>query len=254
MRQTGAMSRPDSPRLEVADLGTILSVWAHPDDEGYCCGAIMAEAVRRGQRVVCVTATRGERGSTDEARWPNGPQLAELRTRELAAALAVLGVTEHHWLDYPDGGCAQVPLAEGVARIREFVDDVRPDTVLCFGPDGGTWHPDHIATSNWATAAARDSGARVLHSMHTAEWVSDLAEKFDPSAVMMDDREPVSAHVEDFALLHYAGGDGLEEKYRAMLCQESQVGPMLAMLGEDGYRQMLAEEGFVPDGYEVSAR
>ena len=31
--------------IRVEDLGTILSVWAHPDDETYLAGALMAEAV-----------------------------------------------------------------------------------------------------------------------------------------------------------------------------------------------------------------
>src|SRR3954449_1481005 len=70
------------------DLGTVLSVWAHPDDETYLCAGLMADAIRRGNRVVCVTATRGELGSTDEERWPPGPALAEVRTQELMAALA----------------------------------------------------------------------------------------------------------------------------------------------------------------------
>jgi LmbE family N-acetylglucosaminyl deacetylase len=50
--------------------GPMLSVWAHPDDETYLAGATMAQAVRDGRRVVCVTATRGELGSTDPERWP----------------------------------------------------------------------------------------------------------------------------------------------------------------------------------------
>ncbi|MDT4997130.1 MAG: mycothiol S-conjugate amidase, partial [Pseudonocardiales bacterium] len=115
--------------LAAADLGTILSVWAHPDDETYLCGGLMARAVRNGSRVVCVTATRGELGSPDEARWPSGQPLAAVRTKEMDAALAVLGVTEHHWLDYPDGGCADVDQAEAVRRVTELMADVRPDTV-----------------------------------------------------------------------------------------------------------------------------
>src|SRR5688572_4360145 len=67
--------------------GTVLSVWAHPDDETYLAGAIMADAVRGGSRVVCVTATRGELGSSDPERWPPGAPLAELRTWELEKAL-----------------------------------------------------------------------------------------------------------------------------------------------------------------------
>ena len=44
---------------DLTDLGTIMSVWAHPDDEAYLCGGLMAAAVDAGSRVVCVTATRG---------------------------------------------------------------------------------------------------------------------------------------------------------------------------------------------------
>ena len=45
------MTAPDS---SIAELGTILSVWAHPDDETYLAGGVMAAAVDAGQRVVCV--------------------------------------------------------------------------------------------------------------------------------------------------------------------------------------------------------
>jgi LmbE family N-acetylglucosaminyl deacetylase len=55
---------------DIRELGTILSVWAHPDDEAYLCGGIMAMATAAGSRVVCVTATRGELGVTDAERWP----------------------------------------------------------------------------------------------------------------------------------------------------------------------------------------
>jgi len=113
----------------------------------------MADAIARGHRVVCVTATRGELGSTDASRWPPGAQLAEVRTKELAASLAELGVTEHIWLDYPDGGCADVDEAEAAARIKAIAEDVQPDTVLTFGPDGATWHPDHITVSGCTSSA-----------------------------------------------------------------------------------------------------
>src|SRR3954469_13962289 len=151
-------------------LGTILSVWAHPDDETYLCGGLMARAVANGSRVVCVTATRGELGSPDEQRWPSGAPLAAVRTKEMDAALAVLGVTEHHWLDYPDGGCAEVDQGEATRRITELMADVKPDTVLTFGPDGMTGHDDHISASRWTTEAfgqvAKD-GATLHYATNT---------------------------------------------------------------------------------------
>ena len=52
------------------DLGTLLGIWAHPDDETYLSAGLMARRSVDGRRVVCVTATRGEGGSMDEERWP----------------------------------------------------------------------------------------------------------------------------------------------------------------------------------------
>ena len=39
-------------------LGTILGVWAHPDDDIYLSAGLMAVAAAAGERVVDVTATR----------------------------------------------------------------------------------------------------------------------------------------------------------------------------------------------------
>src|SRR3712207_9387975 len=77
----------------VAELGTVLGIWAHPDDEAYLSGGLMALARDGGSRVVCVTATRGEQGTPDPEEGP--PQrLAGERTRELACCLPVLGVSD----------------------------------------------------------------------------------------------------------------------------------------------------------------
>ena len=103
-------------RTGVAALGTFLGVWAHPDDEAYLSGGLMAMARDVGSRVVCVTATRGELGTTDPVAWPPS-RLAAERTGELARSLEILGVTEHHWLGYADGGCADVPAADAVERL-----------------------------------------------------------------------------------------------------------------------------------------
>ena len=63
------------------DLGTLLGIWAHPDDDIYLTAGLMAQAVRDGRRVVRVTATRGEGGSLDEERWPSATMGAGPRGR-----------------------------------------------------------------------------------------------------------------------------------------------------------------------------
>lgn len=128
----------------LALLGSVLGIWAHPDDETYSCGGLFAAAADAGNRVACVTATRGEAGSLDQVRWPP-ESLGEVRTRELDVALGMLGVSEHYWLDYADGGCAQVDAESAVRRLVAIIKDVQPDTILTFGPDGMTGHADHIA-------------------------------------------------------------------------------------------------------------
>ena len=72
-----------------SDIGVLLGVWAHPDDEAYLSAGLMATVRAAGGRVAVVTATRGEHGTSDPQAWP--PQrLARIRERELAASLAAL--------------------------------------------------------------------------------------------------------------------------------------------------------------------
>jgi LmbE family N-acetylglucosaminyl deacetylase len=159
------------------ELGTVLSVWAHPDDEAYLASGLMAQAVRDGGRVVCVTATRGEGGSLDEQRWP--PEtMGEVREGELLACLARLGVTEHEFLGLPDIDMATpLPETHGPGRIAELMDEVQPDTVLTFGPDGMTGHEAHKSVSRWTTDAfhaAAKPGARLFHATASDVWAKDF--------------------------------------------------------------------------------
>jgi LmbE family N-acetylglucosaminyl deacetylase len=233
----------------VARLGTILGVWAHPDDETYLSGGVMAAAVAQGQRVVCVTATRGEAGSVDEQRWPPA-QLSEVRTRELAAAFAHLGVTEHHWLDFPDGGCADVPEEEAVQRLVELLSQVRPSTVLTFGPDGITGHDDHVAVSRWVGRAvqvwteAGEDRPRVLHSAETIEWYATVADVFDPDEVYMG-FEPPRIPRSKAAWLVTWSDPWLAAKLEAIREQVSQTSGLFERFGDEGLRRAIAEEAFV---------
>jgi len=231
---------------DVAALGTILGVWAHPDDEAYLSGGLMALARDNGQRVVCVTATRGERGTPDPVAWPPD-RLAEERTRELARCLSILGVEEHHWLGYRDGGCAGADRDPAVARLAAVLGDVRPDTVLTFGPDGMTGHDDHRAACRWATEAfARvgKPGAVLAYATHTPDWV----ERFEPAlesvgAYMDDTRTPVTP-VDELAYAVQLEGDLLETKLRAIRSMTSQIEPLVAALGESFFRAGMVEEAF----------
>lgn len=229
--------------MDIGSLGTILGVWAHPDDETYLSAGIMAAAVRNGQRVVCVTATRGEAGSWDEERWPSR-RMGEIREAELMKCLAILGIADHRWLDYHDARCAEVPFEEGVARVLAILREVAPDTVLTFGPDGMTDHPDHKAISAWTTEAfarAAAPGARLYYATTTPDWAErwvPLANRFD---VFAPGTPPVTPR-EELAICLSLPGDIADLKLEAIAAHESQVEGLMTVFGVEGMRAAHLEE------------
>jgi LmbE family N-acetylglucosaminyl deacetylase len=232
-----------------ADLrwsGTLLGVWAHPDDEAYLCSGLMACARAAGERVVVVTATYGELGTPDPDRWPPD-RLRAQRRAELAASLAAIGVTEHHALDYADGGCADVPVDEAVARIGAVLAEVAPDTVVTFGPDGMTGHPDHQAVSDWTTRAWRAAGApgRLWYATKTAAWV-ERWRRFHAEVPIFERGGPPAADPADLALVLACEGDLLDRKVAALAAHDSQTAGLRDLLGPDRYRDWVAEEPFIP--------
>lgn len=140
---------------DVKQLGTILFVAAHPDDETFTAGGLLAAAAQNGQTVIVLTATKGEGGIQDESRWP-ADQLAQIRSSELAQALEIIGCAQHYWLDYADGGCATDSPDRAVQRIKELITEQQVDSIVTFGPDGLTGHPDHQTVSAWAAEACGD--------------------------------------------------------------------------------------------------
>jgi len=230
------------------DLGTILVVGAHPDDETFLASGLLAAAVRAEQRVATVTATRGEEGSFDEERWPTA-ELGGVRETEMLAGLAVLGVTDHTWLDYYDGTCAQVSLEEGTKRVRAHIERLAPDTVLTFGPDGMTGHPDHKAVCAWTTAAFVDvgkPGATLHYATNTREWADEFAPVMNQFNVFMEPGTPPITPIEDLSIAYTLPADILELKLAAIECHLSQTEGMLEAFGRDFFRKGMATEYFRP--------
>jgi LmbE family N-acetylglucosaminyl deacetylase len=227
---------------DLTGLGTIMSVWAHPDDEAYLCGGLMAAAVDAGLRVVCVTATRGELGVTDPARWPP-ERLAEIREAELAASLEILGVQEHRWLGFADGGCAAVPLAEGAETVAAVLREVRPDTVVTFSADGQTGHPDHIAVHHWCVTAVQETGIGTLHVVaNTAEWLEEFQTPLNQLGALVG--EPPTAWTAPLSVELVLGDDLLARKLAALAAQTSQTEAFRAAVGEEFYRAAFSTERF----------
>jgi N-acetyl-1-D-myo-inositol-2-amino-2-deoxy-alpha-D-glucopyranoside deacetylase len=164
--------------------GCVLLVHAHPDDESINNGVTMAACAEAGGRVTLVTCTLGEEGEIIP------PGLAHLaadrqdalgghRAGELAAACKALGVTDHRFLggqgrwrdsgmmglpsnDHPDAFWRADP-DETAAALAEVIEEVRPQVLITYGPDGGYGHPDHIQAHRVALRGAALAAARGGH-------------------------------------------------------------------------------------------
>ena len=132
----------------------LMCILAHPDDESLGTGGILARYAAEGVATFLVTATRGERGwQGNAADYPGSHALGRMREAELRAAAQVLGLREVVFLDYQDGELDRANPAEAIGQLVAHVRRVRPDVVVTFDPTGVYGHPDHIAISQFATAA-----------------------------------------------------------------------------------------------------
>jgi LmbE family N-acetylglucosaminyl deacetylase len=135
-----------------------MAVLAHPDDESLGVGGALAKYASEGVEVFLLTATRGDAGRyrghrSDDPEHPGPSALATIREAELRAAASVLGVREVSLLDYHDQRLDRANPRQVIEDIVRHLRRVQPDVVVTFGPDGAYGHPDHIAISQFTTAA-----------------------------------------------------------------------------------------------------
>jgi LmbE family N-acetylglucosaminyl deacetylase len=164
----------------------------------------------------------------------------------MARCLEILGVTEHHWLRYRDGECAAAPVSPAVTELCEVIEEVRPDTVLTFGPDGFTGHPDHQAVSGWATAAfgrAAPSGARLLYAA-AAERRALRWGALNESLGVFAEGYPVIIPDDRLAVDLVLDPDTAARKVRALAAQTTQTAGLIAALGLDTYTAWVSDETF----------
>ena len=226
-------------------LGRVLGVWAHPDDEAYLSAGLMALARGAGNEVVCVTATTGEHGTADPDRYPPA-RLSAIRRREMAASMAAVGVCQHRFLGLEDGTLAAIDPGPQIGRLRQLMAWYQPDTIVTFGPDGMTGHPDHVAVSSWATAPWERTGrkARLLYATTTDAFADRFAHLHDQLDVFGPGL-PMRTLEEDLALTVRLTGAHLDTKMAALHAHASQVGVLVDTFGPEVFRAWWQEETFV---------
>ncbi len=147
----------------------LLAIFAHPDDESYGAGGVMALAAAAGNKVWVLCATNGDQGGRPGEVGVDHSLDPEIRRAELACACGALGIAEPFFLGYrdsgmegwgaPEGSLSRAPQDEVVERMLAVIRQLRPAVIVTFDPGGVYGHPDHTTCSATATAAYRRAAA-----------------------------------------------------------------------------------------------
>lgn len=176
---------PGESAHELPAWKSVLVVVAHPDDESFGLGAVLAAFTRAGARVEVLCLTQGEastlRGVPDD--------LSAVRAEELDAAAAALGVARTTLFQYPDGALGEVARTELAADVVGAAEGANADGVLVFDSSGVTGHPDHAAATAAALAAAEILDLPVLGWTLPAAVAERLNEELGAAFVGHGDAE-----------------------------------------------------------------
>lgn len=129
---------------------TVVAVIAHPDDAEWYAGGVLALLARRGNRVVVIDGTSGEKGG-------NGvPDLAKVREAEQREAGSIAGYSRIVFARNPDRGLTDDKHFRN--QVRDVFEQEQPSVLITFDAEKqaiGYRHSDHRAAGAASLAVAR---------------------------------------------------------------------------------------------------
>lgn len=229
------------------DALKLLAIFPHPDDESLGLGPTLVKYADEGVETYLVCATRGERGwNGPEDQDPGLAALGRIREAELRCAAGALGLREVTFLDYIDGEVDQADPAKITADLVAHVRRIRPQVVVTFPLDGNYGHPDHIALSQFTTAAllcAADASypdpvnqppqrvAKLYYMVDTEAGVEAVSQELGGISMEVDGVERQQFGWPEWAVTtRFSTEAFLDRTWQAILCHQSQLpglGPLL---------------------------
>ncbi|MGZ6993575.1 MAG: PIG-L deacetylase family protein [Acidimicrobiia bacterium] len=232
--------------------GPLLVVVAHPDDETFGCGSLLALAAARGLTTIVACATRGEAGTPKPGLGIDDADLATVREAELRAAAAFLGVSRVELFAWTDSGMegspapgslVDAPLDDVAREVAALIDDVHPGVIVTL--DGSDGHRDHAhirdatrlasARADWRTPRVYQ---QCLPQALMRKWVEVLKAKQPESEHLglgeLGTPEALITSVVDTSAV-------LQVREQAMALHASQTSPYEAM-PDDLRREFLTVE------------
>ncbi|HRN95919.1 MAG TPA: PIG-L family deacetylase [Candidatus Levybacteria bacterium] len=123
---------------------TIVAVFAHPDDETFGPGGTLHK-LTKNNTVYTICATDGSAGENNSGDQTH--PVADIRHNELKNASQVLGVNDVFFLGFKDGSLNNNQYHEIADAVRIKLEELQPDIVITFEPQGVSGHIDHITMS-----------------------------------------------------------------------------------------------------------
>ena len=173
--------------LEPEQLGSVLVIAPHQDDESLGCGGTIALMRNNGLPVHVLFVTDGSKSHPNSKEYPM-EKLIALREQESIHALDILGVDQENitFLRLPDGalpGYGEEGFASSVTLISGYLRRIKPDTILF--PWQRDPHRDHRATWQTTVEALKQSNvtARKLEYLIWLWERADVADLPQPGEV-----------------------------------------------------------------------
>jgi LmbE family N-acetylglucosaminyl deacetylase len=230
----------------------LLCVTAHPDDESGAFGGALLLAHQAGAqtRVLCFTDGHAAHFRGEVAA---GEDLGRVRRQEMAAACAVLGVTQHEVLHFPDGQLYQQSFQEMAGIVVDRIRRWRPHVVLTFGADGGVnLHRDHTMISAVTTAAFHWAARPELFPGDAPAWTPCKLYFSSTPFVSVRGRPELAGSPTTPWTLTLDLGDLAERKAEAFSKHHTQQG-VLERVGKDRIRHMKYERYLLAAKRGISA-
>jgi LmbE family N-acetylglucosaminyl deacetylase len=142
----------------------VVAFAAHPDDLEVHMGAALIALAEAGAELICVHATRGERGTLQPS---DGT-----RVDEAERALGGLGA-RLEWLGLPDAGLAgEARLAVRLEeQLRRELGEGEGEPLLLFGPGPQDPHADHAALARALIQVVGELGASRGQNIPLWHWL-----------------------------------------------------------------------------------
>ena len=137
----------------MSEVGPILVVAAHPDDEVLGCGGTIARFASAGRPLHLLLMADGETSRGSDTDFQDYRNLIERRRISARKASDLLGCSSIELLNFPDNKMDKIPLLEIVKKIEEKIELYMPTTI--FTHHAGDVNVDHRLVHHAVLSACR---------------------------------------------------------------------------------------------------